>query len=133
MYIMKNVSRRLNHLSQIDFPTLISRTIPFPILGVLVDIFIFIQIVVEYSVGKQCSSVASDLWLHCLPMSHKRTLGVYGFRKVSHIFKFDTLIYMSKIKCKHDCFKFMPSIHYWNMVWWKYRYIQEISTLFNQN
>ena len=112
MYIMKIVSRCSNHLSQIDFPTLTSRTIPFPFLGVLVDIFIFIQIVVEHSVGKQCSSAASKLCLHCLPMSHKTTLGVYGIRMVSHLFKFDTFIHMSKIKRKHDCFKFMPSIHY---------------------
>ena len=25
-------------------------------------------------------TAASDLGLHCLPMSHKRTLGLYGFK-----------------------------------------------------
>ena len=28
-------------------------------------------------------SVASDLGLHCLPISHKRTLGIYGLKMQS--------------------------------------------------
>ena len=42
------------HLSEMDLPTLISRTIPFPNLGVLGGIFfICIQILMEHSVSKQ--------------------------------------------------------------------------------
>ena len=29
-------------------------------------------------------SVASDQVLHCLPMSHKRKLGLYGLTNISH-------------------------------------------------
>ena len=39
--------------------------------------FLFIQILKETSVSKQCFA-ASDLVLHCLPMSHKRALVLFG-------------------------------------------------------
>ena len=59
------------------FPILINWTSPFPILGLLGGIFHFIQNLKETSVFKQWYSdltphfAASDLVLHCLPMSHK--------------------------------------------------------------
>ena len=41
--------------------------------------FIFIQILIEISIMIRTCSVASDLGLHCLPMSHKKdTIGLYG-------------------------------------------------------
>ena len=52
-----------------DTPTLDSRTRPFPVLGVLVGIYHFYQILIEHSVSKQHYAV-SDPGLHCLPMSH---------------------------------------------------------------
>ena len=45
--------------------------------------FIFIQLLKETSLSTVCGEpdprfAASDLVLHCLPMSQKRTLGLYG-------------------------------------------------------
>ena len=61
-----------------NIPTLISRTSPFPFLGVLGSDFsyFFLQILIEHSVSKQRRSdrtpdyAVSDLGLQCLPMSH---------------------------------------------------------------
>ena len=59
-----------------NLPTLISRTSPFQILGVVGDIFHYSKILIEHSVSN-CEDpdqtpqfVVSDLGLHCLPMSH---------------------------------------------------------------
>ena len=47
--------------------------------------FIFIQILIEFS-ANSCDpdntphAAVSDLGLHCSPMSHKRMLGLYGFK-----------------------------------------------------
>ena len=54
------------------FPILIKWMGPFPILGCWVVFFIFIQILKETSVSKQCRTAVSDLVLHCLSMSHKK-------------------------------------------------------------
>ena len=59
-----------------DFSILISRTSPFPIIGMLGGIFF--QTLVDHTASKQCRSwpdagnTTSDLGLHCLPMSHKK-------------------------------------------------------------
>ena len=61
-----------------DSPTLISRTIPFPILGVSGGIFHLYQILIDRTVSKLGDplqiphKVVSDLGLHCLPMSPKK-------------------------------------------------------------
>ena len=70
-------SALLTHLSRMNFPISISRTSLFQILGVLSSIFQF------YSYSYRTfweptvvtlirHSAASDLGLHCLPMSHKK-------------------------------------------------------------
>ena len=51
----------LTHLNRMNFPISIGRTSLFQILGVLGSNFNF-----------NLSFVASDLFLHCLPMSHKK-------------------------------------------------------------
>ena len=63
----------LIHFNRMDLPPLIRRTSPFSILGVLGGTFFFIQILIEHSGDPDQAphSVASDLGLHCLPMSHK--------------------------------------------------------------
>ena len=43
---------KITHLSRMDFPTTINCSSPFPILGVLGDVF-FSQILIEDSVNKQ--------------------------------------------------------------------------------
>ena len=46
---------------------------------VVVVAFVFIRFLRELSAGQaQLYSVASDLGLHCLPLSQKRTVGLYG-------------------------------------------------------
>ena len=45
--------KNLTHLCRMYFPILISWTSPFPILGLLSGMFIFIQILKETSVSKQ--------------------------------------------------------------------------------
>ena len=63
-----------------NFPTLISRTAPFPILGVLGGIFHFYSNFDRTFCKQTCSgdtdqtphSAVSDLGLHCLPVSHKK-------------------------------------------------------------
>ena len=60
-------------LSQMNFPISMDRTSLFQILGVLGGIFI--QILIEYSVSKQCrplTDAASDLGLRCFPICHKK-------------------------------------------------------------
>ena len=49
--------------------------------------FIFIQILLAYSGNPDQTrrSLASDQGLHCLPMSHKRALGLYGLRSKTDI------------------------------------------------
>ena len=50
-------------------------------------VFILIQILIEQSVRKKRDtdqmprSVTFDLSLHCLPMSHKKMLGLYGSKR----------------------------------------------------
>ena len=56
------------------FPIHINWTSLFPILGLLGGISNFIQILKEANSGEpgQTRFAASDLVLHCLPMSHKK-------------------------------------------------------------
>ena len=61
-----------------DLPTLISRTCPFPILGVLGGFFLKnpnsnVTLKANIEDPDQTSHYAmADLDLHCLPMSHKK-------------------------------------------------------------
>ena len=71
-----------------DLPTLISRTSPFPILGMLGSIYHFPIILIQHYVSKhwrpdqtRCPA-ASDLGLRCWNMRHKKMLGLYGFNIV---------------------------------------------------
>ena len=57
------LQRRLTHLCRMYFAIRINWKSPFPILGLLGGIFIFIQILIELSVSKQ-RSAASGLDLH---------------------------------------------------------------------
>ena len=60
------------------FRTLINWTVPFPILGLLGGIFSFFIQILKETVCKQWRTdqtphlVASDLVLHCLPMSDQK-------------------------------------------------------------
>ena len=72
-----------------NLPPYISRMKLFQILGLLGSIFHF-----HSNIGdpdQTPSPATSDLGLHCLPMSHKRTLGLYGFNQIIDIQAF---IYM---------------------------------------
>ena len=60
------------HLSRLNFPTHISRTSLFPTLGVLGAIFQFCSNSYRTLCEQTVETVASDLSLHCLPMSHKK-------------------------------------------------------------
>ena len=66
------------------FPILINATGPFPFQGFWVVIFIFNQILKKLLYANSGEPdqtprfAASDLVLHCLPMFHKRTQGIYG-------------------------------------------------------
>ena len=57
-----------------EFPIVINLTSPFPILGMFGDICYIFQISLEDYVSKQwrSCSAASDLGLHCLPVSYKK-------------------------------------------------------------
>ena len=72
------------------FPIIINWTSPFPILGLLsVFFFIFIQILKETSVSKPDQTprfVASNLVLHCLPMSHKKTARLIWVNQTMKLF-----------------------------------------------
>ena len=67
-----------------EFPTVIN-WIRFK--GCWLVVLMFIQILIDHSVRNSGQadqtphSVKSDLVLHCLPMSHKRTLGLYGLKQ----------------------------------------------------
>ena len=72
-------SFNFTHLSQMDFPTLISRTSPFQFKGCWVAFLVFILIITEHSVSKQVENMMrchilriSDLGLHCFPVYHKK-------------------------------------------------------------
>ena len=75
--ILQHFWPSLTHLSRMNFPISISRTSLFQILGVLGGIFhfysnlnrTFCKQTVVVSNQMPCSA-ASDLGLHCLPMSH---------------------------------------------------------------
>ena len=60
--------KNFNHLSQMDYPTLINWTSPLPLM-------------VNRTVCKK--NAESDQGLHCLPISHKRTLGSYGLKPLA--------------------------------------------------
>ena len=68
-------SLKLTHICLVDFSILINWTSPFPILGVSVFFFQFYSISNRYSCTEDPDqtphSAASDLGLHCLPMSPK--------------------------------------------------------------
>ena len=57
----------LTLLCRMDFPILINWTSPFPFLGLLGGIFHFYS-----NFKRNFCLAASDLVLHCLPMSHKK-------------------------------------------------------------
>ena len=59
----------LTHLCQIEFPTVINWICPFPILGLLGVIF---HLANSGEPDQMPRFAASDLVLHCLPMSHKK-------------------------------------------------------------
>ena len=92
---LKACFRLVNHLSQMGWSTLFSRKSPFPILGLFGSVF-FLFFFKFYLITLQANSedpdqtphdAVSDLGLHCLPMSHKRLIGVYHTDKVM-LFKF---------------------------------------------
>ena len=72
----------LTHLCQMYFPILINWLSPFPILELFGGIFLFYSNVkANRGEPDQMPHIAaSDMALHCLPMSHKRTLGLYGIQ-----------------------------------------------------
>ena len=70
-----------------EFTTLINWTVHFRLKGCWVICFMFIQVVLEYSVSKQwrpsARSAPSDLGLHCLLMSYYRRYAYMGYNFVS--------------------------------------------------
>ena len=75
-------SKCFTHLYRMHFPILINWMSPFPILGLLGGIF-HLDSIFKRNFCKQTveNLAASDLVLHCLLMSHNRTLGLYGLMK----------------------------------------------------
>ena len=81
----KNKMQLLTHLSRMALPSRISRTSPFPILEALGGIFHFysnfntknILLANSENSDQMPHSVASDLGLHCLPVSHKKKAEAY--------------------------------------------------------
>ena len=65
----------LIHICLVDFSTLINWMSPFPILGVSGELFHFFLFSIEIANSEDPNqtpcSAASDLGLHCLPMSQK--------------------------------------------------------------
>ena len=66
-----------------DLPTLISRTSPFLSLKVY-GVFVFSSNFINHS--------GSDLGLHCLSMSHKKTLGSYVLRRPEFSLRYETVL-----------------------------------------
>ena len=52
-YFQNFITFTLIHLCLMEFPSLINLTSPFPFKGLLGGILIFIEILIEHSVGKQ--------------------------------------------------------------------------------
>ena len=83
IYILYTVDSFFTHLRQMDLSTLISRTSPFRSLRCMVCWF-FLQILINHS--------GSDLGLHCLHMSHKKTLGSYVLRRPEFSLRYETVL-----------------------------------------
>ena len=80
------------------FPILINRTSPYPILGLLGGICHF-HFIFKKKICKQTGEpdqtprlAASDLVLHCLPMSHKKDARLIWVKILKYIFKRSALI-----------------------------------------
>ena len=86
-------SHYLGHLKQMDGPTRMSKTNPFPMLGMLSGILYFFPNCnrISREPDQKLRSTASDLSLHCLPMSHKKDANLicvnntYTILKVVHL------------------------------------------------
>ena len=75
-----------------EFPTIINRNSSFPILGLLGGIFIFIQILKDFSIYKTMESlirrhVLRRIWFYtvCLCPTKKK-LGLYGLKTLEYLF-----------------------------------------------
>ena len=93
---------RLTHLSWMNFPTFISRTSSFPILGGWVVFFIFIQNLIEHSVSKQWRPWSDATFFLC---PNARPLWV----KINH-HSHSSVIYYGALLCHKYPILYFPLI-----------------------
>ena len=82
---LQQITHDLNPLAEWNFPLFPFEPVYFHFKGCRVVFILFIQVSIEYFVSKKSGDpdqmphfVPCDMCLHCLSMSHKRMLGLYG-------------------------------------------------------